>query len=445
MAAGFPVGEVPFVDGDAAGRQDGRVRSDHAFLERRRRHHQLEGRSGRQRGGDGPREHRIILVLQQPPEVLGRYALGEKVVVEVRRAHQGQDLAGSGLQDHQAAAGLADGAELFLQDPFGLALQVEVDGQHQVMSGRAGLFGDHLFLPAQSVDLEGLFAVTAAQGPFVFLLQAGLADEIRRQVVRVGRGQLGLGRPSLETDDVRQGSDLAGREIFAPGADDQGRRRRAGRLDRQQHRLIVRQAVLEHHGRAAALVGVGDLGPEFVRGHVQDAGQPRHQLVQVSVRGQVGRFQGGRKMRHVAGQRFAAAVVKDASLGRRPDHARPVALGPPLVEVALEQLDLGQTRRHQEQAGGQYQEEQPQPAGADRQSHVAAAAARLGQFKGRGQVIDRIAPVGIGQLPQAGVRAGKRERLAEVGAVVLAVSGHGRRKGSGGAGSVRPGARPGAT
>ena len=99
-----------------------------AFLQARRRHDDLEGRTGRELRLNGFVQQRVIVIVDQLAPLIARDAHRKIVGIESRTAHHRQDLAVARIHGD-------DGAVLVPHGLFGGNLQIEVDGQLELLAG----------------------------------------------------------------------------------------------------------------------------------------------------------------------------------------------------------------------------------------------------------------------------------------------------------------------
>ena len=156
--------------------------------------------------GDRMVAQRPIRIGEVDVEVLDADASREPVVVVGRQRHHRQDLARLRVHDDRHA--LADVRHLHAPDegPGREALDLRVDGQHEVRAGLWLLRGlDHLELATGRVPFDELCPVRAAQLLLERGLDPGLADHVVAQiaVLREGGELVTADRPGV-ADDVRQ-------------------------------------------------------------------------------------------------------------------------------------------------------------------------------------------------------------------------------------------------
>ena len=188
------------------------------------RREEFEGRAGCVFALDRPVEHREVVgrVVQLVPAVHAEAADGLVGVVARIGAH-GQDVTRGGGQDHHRPARCVEvrrvlvrvGVALGLPGPggedgpfqFGLdeVLQVDVDGQHDVVAGDGGEEQVVAFPhdPTQAVDLDDAPAGHAAQVVLEEQFDARLADLVAQCVVLAPRG------PAVPVLGVVEGPDPA--------------------------------------------------------------------------------------------------------------------------------------------------------------------------------------------------------------------------------------------
>ena len=124
--------------------------------------------------------------LEDRAPLLRRDAAGELVRVVRRRGVERADLAGPRIERHHRA-------DLPLEQPLGLLLEVEVERQGERPAGPGLLAPVLVEHPAAAVDHHHALALGAAQVLVVALLDPLLADQVARLVAAVGGGDLGRG------------------------------------------------------------------------------------------------------------------------------------------------------------------------------------------------------------------------------------------------------------
>ncbi len=134
-------------------------------------HDDLEGRAGRELGLDGLVEQRVVGVVDDGVPVALGEADGELVGVEGGARDHGEDLAGVRVHGD-------DGAVLAFEGLLGGELDVEVDGEPEVLAGGGELLAEVADLLAVGVDDDVAGAVLAAEEGVVGGLDAGLADDV---------------------------------------------------------------------------------------------------------------------------------------------------------------------------------------------------------------------------------------------------------------------------
>ena len=253
----------------------------------------------------------------------------ERARVERRHRSERQNFTGAHVKDHRA------GARLHAQALVHIALQVEIEGQLDVVARLAVLAVQRLDLAAQRVDLEPNQACPAAQLAVVDLLDAVLADPELGQLEQRVAGQLLLRDRRHVAEHMR--GDVAQR-IVADQAGDQGHAGQVRAVDRdaRDFRPVEILAHRERHERTArlhlgdhlldALLGQGDQTAQRLESRVQIGGLLAHHQDAV----------GGA----VAGERHAIAVEDAPAIGRHEAVVDPVLVGEQRVLVGIDRLQV---------------------------------------------------------------------------------------------------------
>ena len=278
-------------------------------------------------------------------------AVDERARVERRHRSERQNFAGAHVEHHRA------GARLRAQALVHVALQVEIEGQFDVVSRRAVLAVQRLDLTAQRVDLEPDQARPAAQLAVVDLLDAVLADPELRQLEQRVAGQLLLRDRCHVAEHMR--GDVAER-IVADQAGDQGHARQVRAVDRNARHLAPVEILAhgEGHERTArahlgdhlldALLGQGDQTSQRLESGVQIGGLLAHH--QDAVSGAVAR------------QRHAIAVEDAPAVGGHQAVVDPVFIGEQRVLVGIDRLQVIQATGERAEQGQLGAAQQQRPA-----------------------------------------------------------------------------------
>ena len=143
-----------------------------AGLQRRHRHEGLVGRARRIGAAQGPVEQRLVDRLVERLPVLVIDAVDEQVGVEGGLAHQGQHLAGLGVERDQCAAAVA----VQVLDQL---LQPDVDRQHHGVAGRRRIARELAHRPPAGRGLDRVDTGDAMQLALEALLHARACRCIR--------------------------------------------------------------------------------------------------------------------------------------------------------------------------------------------------------------------------------------------------------------------------
>ncbi len=211
----------------------------------------LKVRARSELGLDGLVEQRVVRVVDDGGPVVAGEAHGKLVGVEAGARDHGEDLAGVRIQRD-------DGAVLAVERLLGGHLEVEVDGEPEVLAGdgeRLALLADLL---AVRVDDDVAGAVGTAQERVVGGLDAGLADDIAGRVagIAVIVGEHLLGHLADVADEVG-GETVAGVEAALLVAGFELGQLVAVRLD--EGLLVGGDVLLERDG---LVLGRGGVAPE---------------------------------------------------------------------------------------------------------------------------------------------------------------------------------------
>ena len=159
--------------------EDAHVLRD-AFLKPGDGHEYLEGRAGCELGLDGAVEKRVVGVGDQLGPIAAVDADREGVGIVAGMRDHGQNLAVTRVHRHHRAIAVA-------QRHLGRALNVDVDGQLQVLARSGVLRAQVAYLAAVAVHNNVARAVLAAQQCVVGLFDPGLAHHVAGHVVSVPR------------------------------------------------------------------------------------------------------------------------------------------------------------------------------------------------------------------------------------------------------------------
>jgi hypothetical protein len=189
-------GEEMSVEAGAAVALNVQVLGD-VLLQARHRHDDLEGAAGCELRLDGLVEQRVVRVIQDRRPVAVGEPDGELVGVEAGARDHGKDLAGVRVQRD-------DGSGLSFEGLFGRLLDVEVDGELEILSGLGEFLAEVSDLLAVRVDDYVARAVHAAQERVVGGFDAGAADDVAGRVggVAVVVGEHLLGDLADVADEV---------------------------------------------------------------------------------------------------------------------------------------------------------------------------------------------------------------------------------------------------
>ena len=152
----------------------------HALLQAGRGHDDFEGRSRSKLVLNGLVHQRMVGIGDELVPVGAVDAHGKGVGVVAGMGNQGENLAVAGVHGHHGAVGVA-------QRQFRGALQVNVDGQLQVLAGDGVLGAQVAHLAPMTVHHHVARAVLATQQLVIGLLNAGLAHHVARFVGRIAR------------------------------------------------------------------------------------------------------------------------------------------------------------------------------------------------------------------------------------------------------------------
>ena len=221
------------------------------ILQRRQRHHGLEGRSRRIGRAQGLVEQRLAVVGGERTIVGTRHPLHELVGVEARRREQAEHVAVADVHHHRRAAIVAEDFEAAILD-VGVERQLD-RGAGLSEQVAAGVPAHHTAL---DVDLDLPRPRHAAQGQIERLFDAPLADPkagIKQDRLGVGSGFGDVFRADLRdvADDMREG----GGEGVDPDLAHIGRNAgKLGRADVDAGKLLPTHVLDNRHRRAAGSV-----------------------------------------------------------------------------------------------------------------------------------------------------------------------------------------------
>ena len=174
-----PVVEPRAAEGQVPARPDERGRGDLLVGQRARPRDQLVRRSRREVALDRLVRQRLVLVLDEAPEVLRGDAAREQVVVVGRQADEGEHLARLRVHDDEHAALEPGGPHPPLEGGGRLLLDRLVDRQRERGAGNGLLERpEDLDVAAGRVALHELLAVGAAERRLERCLDARLADDV---------------------------------------------------------------------------------------------------------------------------------------------------------------------------------------------------------------------------------------------------------------------------
>ena len=225
----FQSRRVRFPDLVRAVAEQALIRGDHALLEGGQRCNDLERRTGREMSLQRAVVQRGLAVRHQLPPLVGRHAACERVGVEGGSAHQRQHRAGMDVE--------GDNGALFpLQRVVRRSLNVQVQGQHHVVSGRRLETIDDPHLAAGGVHLHLFSTAASGQMPLPLLFEAGLPDGVPAPVAPAAQVLQLLGVDLAQVAEQVRGHRV--RQVAAP------------RLDADVHPRKVRpMGFHRHHGR----------------------------------------------------------------------------------------------------------------------------------------------------------------------------------------------------
>lgn len=209
--------------------------------------------------------------------------------------------------------------DLELADPLGqdavhLALERQVDGQHDVRSRARRDDAEEPDLAAGRVDLDPPLPARAAELRLELRLDPGLADPIERRV----RAGWTAGGPELRLGDRADVAEQVARQrsvdVLPPRLrlDGHAGQLRVALLDRLGHRRIG--GVQERHAREGIVLPGGDGPGELRRAAAGQLGQPPVHRLRAAR--QVGRRRRDGENRPVPDQGDPVAVVDQAARGR---------------------------------------------------------------------------------------------------------------------------------
>jgi hypothetical protein len=290
--------------------------------------------------GDGVIEKRLIRVRQERRVVLRADAPSERIVVVCRQADHREDLARLWVHHDDDPTFEAR----FLHAPFecllGHLLRVGVERQAQRLAG--GRLADRvedLELPSRRITLDGLDAVRPAELALVVRLEAGLADQVVRQVALglecldlLGRDRTGV------AEDLRQERALG---VLAARLDDD---LDAGQFEprlRDEVRGLLRDVLgdadeVESRARIAV-----DRGVDVRDGRADERGEAVHDLV-TALLGKVRRPDLDREGRDVCDELLPVAIVDETTRGRDRLEDRAIPLGQGRVVASAHDLEVEQ-------------------------------------------------------------------------------------------------------
>ena len=112
----------------------------------------------------------MIGIVEQYLPIFGFDAAGKEIRIESRPADHGQHFAIARVQRHHGAAPV-------LERQFGHCLQIQIDGELQILSGNGFLVIQHVALVAETVHFHAFLAIHAHQLIVVLALDAVLPDD----------------------------------------------------------------------------------------------------------------------------------------------------------------------------------------------------------------------------------------------------------------------------
>src|SRR6266851_4588149 len=257
VTALLPTMELDVTEREVAGACEGRLRRDDAGLERRQRHHRLEGGAGRVGAADGlVAERRALVVLDALPRRLA-HARDEPARVIARARNHGQHLAGPRIHQDAGRALLGGAA------PRGKLLQRHVDAEDRLLTGNALLTRQLAHDAPEGIHLDLAGAGAAAQVEVVRLLDAFLADaEVGQLEQRIVARQFLFRDRGNIAQDVRG---LLAERIVADEALLDRHARQLQRVDLDARHLFPAQIFADHDGHEAVLAANVAQHPATIR------------------------------------------------------------------------------------------------------------------------------------------------------------------------------------
>ena len=355
---------------------DGEAVVDGAGFQAGQRHDRLERRARRLLRLNGAVQQRVVRVVGDFLPVLGLDADGEFVGIEGRPADHGQHLAGARIERHHRAV-------LAVHGQLGHGLQIQIDGELQILAGHGRLVLQHLAHLAAIVHHHLALAVHAHQRVVVLALDAELADHGPGIVL----GELRIVQFLLAdftgvADDVRHHAVLRIEPSLRLNHDQLGKEI-AVRIDECQ--VGGRELFLEHDG---LVLGPGaeaaDLGPEVVVIQVEPLGDGLEVLLFQRLAGQ------DQSEGRVVVDDHAAVAVENAAARRQNGHALDaVGLRALVVKLRILHLQLpeaGDQKQEDDDGGVLKDGDFPGGARGDRRAKVAYWTVRCSRFGSTGRI-----------------------------------------------------------
>ena len=339
---------------------------DHAGIKRGKRHHHLEGRTGRIGARERLVDQRLVVVVGQIAPLLR----GETDVECVGIKTRGRD-----EREHVAAFHVHDGTggAVVLELPVDQALQLAVDRQVNIRSRRSLIALELANDAAIGIHFDAAGPGPAADCGLVCPFDAALADakarHIVQRVVRVGRlgnGNLIVRRYRRDVaEHVRQFLRI---RIISRVADFGLNARQVGEVEIEARKVLPAQ-IFRNHQRHEGAVGGGilqSLGPH-ARIDRNDAGQGIERGLDATAR--LLRHDQDAVVAAIAGKGDAEAVEDAAAQGRKQPLIDAIVLGLAAIELPVLDLELVEPAgEHAEDRGHSAR----QKKGAARERRVAA-------------------------------------------------------------------------
>ena len=304
--------------------------------QRRQREKGLDGGARRISASQRPVEQRLVRRLVERLPARRVDAFDEEIGVVTGLGHEGQDVAGGGIDRDQRAAPITEGG-------FRDLLQLDVERQPQVVAGDRRRARKRAHRPACGIDFDFLDAGRAVQLAFVGQLDPDLADVVGALVVR----------RLLPAGDAL---DIA--IVDAAYVAQHMRRHVAERILAEQARLDVDAGETVAVDREARHFLVGQPGTQrqafevlglveqlaeasaIARLHVHDRGEFIDRRVEIL---DLRRHEFQRVTGVALRQHHAVAVGDDAAVGRDRHDRNAIRLGQRAVMLMLEHLQVHET------------------------------------------------------------------------------------------------------